>query len=134
MDVITTAIVAGLTTLANEALGETAKLAITDAYQSLKARIADRFGSEHASSKLIQTIETLPAPAEAARALDAQFKALDLTGDPDVVAAAQRLLSLTNGALVSPGHRVQAETFTGQVGDHNTATFHIGAATAPDRH
>lgn len=133
MDVITTAIVAGLTTLANEALGETAKLAITDAYQALKNRITEKFGSGHGSSKLIQTIEMLPAPSDAARAMDSQFKTFDLSRDPDVLAAAQRLLSLTNGATPHAGHRVQAECFTGQVGDHNTATFHIGGASATDR-
>jgi len=128
MDPVTVAIVAALTILGNASLGEAAKRGTGDAYEALKRAIRRKWGGEHPASRLIETVETAPAPAERARERDAEFAALKLAADPEILALVERLRAAASAPAGDGAPRVVAGRITGSVGDHNTNTFNFGDA------
>lgn len=115
MEPITTALVA--------ALGKLAEPAVRDAYEGLKALLARKFGARHAVLEAVDQLEQKPDSAGRRATLQEEVGSSAAAGDPDVLAAAQRLLESvqrTAGGPVTVQQKVAGNRniFTG-TGDIN---------------
>jgi hypothetical protein len=125
MDLITTAIVAALSAGAVSSLTEVSKTAVTDAYQTLKDLLIQKFG---ASSEVVQAIDRLEAKPESAgcrEILQQEMAAMNVGLDHEVLAAARHVLTLVRPQQAIMGKftilnnaLVQGQT----IGDHHTVT------------
>lgn len=82
MDLITTAIVAALSTGVIGGLTETGKTAIGDAYSALKAALLKRFGQQHALVKAVEAVEA--KPSSVGRQTTLVEEVMDARADQDV--------------------------------------------------
>ncbi|ONI87368.1 hypothetical protein ALI22I_21770 [Saccharothrix sp. ALI-22-I] len=110
-------VVAALAAGATAGMTETASTAVKDAYQGLKSltsRALRRGGSDDEPTD----------PEE----LKAALTAADAGSDPELVAAARRVLELTDPEGASAGkYRVNVRDSQGvQIGDGNTMTLNFG--------
>ena len=125
MDPITSAIVAALSAGAVSGLTEASKMAVTDAYQTLKGLFTRKFG---ASSEVVQAIDHLEAKPESAsrqETLREEMIAVNAEQDHEVLAAARQLLTLAHSqqAVVSKFTIQNNAPVQGQtIGDHHTIT------------
>jgi hypothetical protein len=125
MDPITSAIVAALSAGAVSGLTEASKMAVTDAYQTLKDLLTQKFG---ASSEVVQAIGQLEAKPESAgrqETLWEEMIAVNAEQDHEVLAAARQLLTLSHSqqAVVSKFTIQNNAPVQGQtIGDHHTIT------------
>jgi len=125
MDLITSAIVAALSTGAVSGLTDASKMAVTDAYQALKGLLTRKFG---ASSQVVQAIghlETKPESAGRQETLREEMIAINAEQDHEVLAAARQVLALTHSQqtvvskfTIQNNAPVQGQT----IGDHHTIT------------
>ena len=91
MDPITTAIVAALAAGATAGLTETTKKAVGDAYDALKARFKDKFGSESELSDAVARMEAKPDSAGRKTTLQEEVQAAKADQDQDLLALAKVL-------------------------------------------
>lgn len=103
-----------LTALAAGALGgatDAAQTAIKDAYQGLKSLILGRFGEDHKATSALDMFESNPDETIATY-LRPHLIDYELAADPEITAAAEDLLALTDSpAATGAGSTV----ITGQV-------------------
>lgn len=109
MEPITTALVA--------ALGNLAEPAVRDAYDGLKSLLARKFGARHAVLEAVDQLERKPDSAGRRATLQEEVGSSQAAGDPDVLAAAQRLLESLQRISGSPVTVQQKVT-----GNHNIFT------------
>jgi hypothetical protein len=121
-----TLIVTALAAGAASALQDGASAAVKDAYARLKALVTRRFVDRPKGQLVLAEHETAPQTWEAP--LAAELSAAGAEGDPDLVAAAQALMSLVDGAGSRTGKYVVAirDSQGVQVGDHDTQTNTFG--------
>ena len=125
MDPITL-IVAALTAGAASGITDSASSAVKDAYASLKALVKKRFAGRPDAELVLAEHENAPQPYLAQ--LTAELGKAGADRDPELVAAAQALMSLIDEAGSRTGkYRVDARGAQGvQVGDHNTQNVSFG--------
>jgi hypothetical protein len=116
VEVIAIALAAG----AGAGVQNTASAAVQDAYEGLKALIRRRVSSEPAAELALDANETEPAVWLAR--IGASLTAAGADRDEEVLAAAGRLLELTDPAGLTAGkYHVEVRESKGvQVGDHNS--------------
>ncbi|MGH3697434.1 MAG: hypothetical protein ACRDRX_26205 [Pseudonocardiaceae bacterium] len=112
-------------------LGESATGAVKDAYAGLRDLVRRRFAGHPAAQTALEAHEKAPLVSQAP--LSTELVALGIHTDAQIIAAAQRVMTLLDEAgSVSGKYRVDLSGALGvQVGDHNiqTNTF----ATPPGR-
>ena len=94
MDPITAAIVAALSAGAVSGLTETSKTAITDTYSKLKDLLTNRFGARSNVIQAIEDLEARPASAGRKETLQEEIVAVQAEQDEELLAAAQRVMTL----------------------------------------
>ncbi len=125
MDPITSAIVAALSAGAVSGLTDASKMAVADAYQTLKGLLTRKFG---ASSEVVQAIDYLEAKPESAgrqEMLQEEVLTVNAEQDHEVLAAASQVLALAGSqqAAVSKFTIQNNAPVQGQtIGDHHTIT------------
>lgn len=125
MDLVTSAIVAALSAGAVSGLTDASKMAVTDAYQTLKGLLTRKFG---ASSEVVQALDHLEAKPESAgrqETLGEEMIAINAELDHEVLAAARQVLALAHSqqAIVSKFTVQNNAPVQGQtIGDHHTVT------------
>jgi hypothetical protein len=114
-----TLIVAALAAGAASGASETATTAIRDAYQGLKRLVSARFASRNSAEVALAEHETDPDTWEAPLARELHTTGAD--GDPAVIEAAQRLLTLLDSDGARAGkYTVDVRGAQGvQIGDNN---------------
>jgi hypothetical protein len=117
-----TLIVAALAAGAAHGVSESASAAVTDAYESLKAKVAGWFGGSAAREVVLVEHENSPDTWQAP--LAAALTETGAAADPAVVKAAQLLMALLDAPGTRSGkYRVDVRGAQGvQVGDRNTQT------------
>jgi hypothetical protein len=126
-----TLIVTALAAGAASALQDGASAAAKDAYARLKALVTKRFAGRPKGELVLAEHEAAPRTWE--KPLAAELSASGAEDDADLVAAAQALMSLVDGAGARSGkYLVMVHGSQGvQVGDRNTQT-NIFGLTPPD--
>jgi hypothetical protein len=121
-----TLIVTALASGAASALQDGTAQAVKDAYARLTALVKRRFTGRPKAELVLAEHEAAPQTWQAP--LAAELSAADADGDPDLVAAAQALMSLVDEAGARSGkYTVTVRDSEGvQVGDHNTQTNTFG--------
>ena len=120
---IVAALGAGLSVVANAAVGEAAK----DAYQSLKSRIAEHFKGKPEHEAALAGFEK--DPEAGAPALAAAIKESQADSDQQVLQGSRALLQQADpdGAIARKYSNVIQGSVQGLVqGDHNTVTMNFG--------
>jgi hypothetical protein len=125
-----TLIVTALAAGAASALQDTASWAVKDSYARLKALVKKRFAGHPDGELVLARHEAAPQTWEAP--LAAELNSAGAEGDPDLVAAAQALMSLVDEAGSGSGkYAVAVRDSQGvQIGDHNTQTNTFGPRSA----
>jgi hypothetical protein len=93
-EAITTAIAAALSAGVATGATDTAKKAITDAYEGLKSLIKAKFGNDSEAVHAINRLEAVPGSEGRKLTLSEELKAIDAGTDPELISAAQSLLGL----------------------------------------
>jgi hypothetical protein len=96
MDPITSAIVTALAAGAVSGLTDSSKMAITDAYHTLKDLLARKFGVSSQVVQAIDHLETKPESVGRQETLQEEMIAVNAEQDHEVLAAARHLLVLTH--------------------------------------
>src|SRR3984893_5116252 len=122
-----TLIVTALAAGAASALQDGASAAVKDAYTRVRALVRRRFAGRPKGELVLAEHEAAPQTWQAP--LAAELAAAGADGDADLVAAAQALMSLVDGAGARSGkYRVTVRDSQGvQVGDHNRQDNKFGA-------
>ena len=125
-----TLIVTALAAGAASALQDGASSAVKDAYARVTALVKKRFANRPKGELVLAEHQAAPQTWEAP--LAAELSAAGADGDPDLVAAAQALMSLVDDAGSRAGkYAVTVRESEGvQVGDHNTQTNTFGPRSA----
>jgi hypothetical protein len=125
-----TLIVTALAAGAASALQDGASSAVKDAYARVTALVRKRFANRPKGELVLAEHQAAPQTWEAP--LAAELSAAGADGDPDLVAAAQALMSLVDDAGSRAGkYAVTVRDAEGvQVGDHNTQTNTFGPRSA----
>ena len=125
-----TLIVTALAAGAASALQDGASSAVKDAYARVTALVKKRFANRPKGELVLAEHQAAPQTWEAP--LAAELSAAGADGDPDLVAAAQALMSLVDDAGSRAGkYAVTVQESEGvQVGDHNTQTNTFGPRSA----
>lgn len=110
MDPITAAIVAALAASAIGGLTEIGKNAIVDSYTSLKSLLQKKFGSQSEVAKSVAGLEANPDSQSRKGVLQEEVKNAKADQDPELVQAAQALLSQIKAL---PGGEQHIQTATG---------------------
>jgi hypothetical protein len=92
--IVTNAIVAAISAGAVAGATDTAKSAIADAYQGLKSLIKKKFGHDSDVAEAIEKLEAKPEFDGRKETLAEELRAVNSTSDPELVSAAQAVLSL----------------------------------------
>lgn len=103
-EIVTDAIVAAITTGAVAGAKDTAKSAIADAYQGLKSLIKKKFGHDSDAADAIDSLEAKPDSDGRKKTLAEELEAVNSSSDPELVSAAQSLLSLIKALPVGEKH------------------------------
>jgi hypothetical protein len=93
-DIVTNAIVAALSAGAVAGTTDTAKSAIADTYQGLKSLLKNKFGHDSDVAQAIEKVEAKPDSNGRQATLAEELEAVNSLSDPELVSAAQSLLSL----------------------------------------
>ncbi len=112
--VITTAIVAAITTGLSNGVKETGKKLIVDSYARLKSKLFEKFGKDNKISKAIEEVEKEPEFEPHKAALKTRIEQSDMTEDSEVVSLIEELLTALNS--LSPGQVNVHISDNGQVG------------------
>jgi hypothetical protein len=125
-----TLIVTALAAGAASALQDGASSAVKDAYARVTALVKKRFANRPKGELVLAEHQAAPQTWEAP--LAAELSAAGADGDPDLLAAAQALMSLVDDAGSRAGkYAVTVRDSEGvQVGDHNTQTNTFGPRSA----
>ena len=123
MDPVTTAIAAALTAGATAGLTETAKTAITQAYQTLKDMLRNKFGSESNLLKSVEVLEAKPTAVGRQQTLNEEIIDGKAHQDPDLLQAAQNLLQQVKAQPGGERHVLHV------IGNYNAVVQGIGNAT-----
>jgi hypothetical protein len=94
MDPITAALIAALSAGAASGLTDTAKKAIADGYNGLKALINRKFGGSSEVTNAIEKFQDAPDSPTRQKTLAEKFKETKISEDPEVLSVAQSLLAL----------------------------------------
>jgi hypothetical protein len=121
-DIVTNAIVAALSAGAVAGATDTAKSAIADAYQGLKSLIKKKFGHDSEAAEAIDKLEAKPDSDGKKQVLAEELKAVDSASDPELVSAAQSLLSLIKALPQGEKHMFASGTGIAQADGGSTAT------------
>jgi hypothetical protein len=106
MDPITTAIIAAIAAGATAGVTESAKQAVVDAYEALKALLKKKFGGHSEVVKSVEGLETRPDSSSRKNVLQEEVTTAKADQDPDLIQAAQVLLDLI-GAQPGGGQHIQ---------------------------
>jgi hypothetical protein len=123
MDPVTTAIVAALTAGGTAGITDTAKTAITEAYQSLKDLLRKKFGRESNLIKSVEVLEAKPANVPRQQILDEEIIEVRAYQDPGITQAVQRLLDQIKAQPAGERHVQHI------IGDYNAVVQGTGNAT-----
>ena len=123
MDPITTAIIAALSAGALSGLTDTAKAAITDGYNKLKAVIQKRFGQEHAIVKAVEAVEAKPASAGRQGTLVEEITEAGADQDAELLSLAEHIRKLLKEH--AKGNAAVQQIITG---DYNATSVHGDAS------
>jgi hypothetical protein len=107
---------AAISVLGTKAVEQTTKLAVVDAWSSLKPMIKRKFGAGSPALEVLEEIERQPADTPATPMLTARVAALKLVDDPEIAALLRRVESLL--AQQAPGFIEKQYNFHGTF--HNT--------------
>ena len=122
-EAITSAIVAALSAGVATGATDTAKEAITDAYDGLKSIIKKKFGSDSEAVHAIDKLEAKPDSEGRKLTLSEELETIDAGSDPELITAAQTLIELIR-ALPRGETHIQSAQGTGisQADRGSTAT------------
>src|SRR5437879_4704555 len=120
MGPVTTAIIAALTVGATGGLTDTAKTAMSDAYQGVKALLAKKFGAKSAVVEAVTHLEAKPDSSARQQGVQEEVVATHAEQDNEVLALARHLLSLLPQA--APGAQIIQHVDHGAVSYSGTAT------------
>jgi hypothetical protein len=117
------AIIAAISRGAVTGASDTAKSAIADAYQGLKALITKKFGDHSDVAEAIDKLEAKPESGARRQSVLEELQAINSTSDPELVSAAQSLVKLIR-ALPQGEKHIQVADGTGiaQADRGSTAT------------
>ena len=132
-DILTNAIVAAISAGAVTGATDTAKSAIADAYEGLKSLVKKKFGHDSDAAEAIDKLEAKPESGARKEVLAEELKAVNSASDPELVSAAQSLLSLIK-ALPQGEKHIQVARGTGiaQADRGSTATVTMHAPPRKD--
>jgi hypothetical protein len=118
-----TLVVAALAAGASTGLGEVATAAVKDAYAALRSLLSARLGRGRASEVVEEHAADPDTYDKPVRKVIGESGVAD---DPEVLAAAQRLMQLTDEAGSAAGkYTIDARgARIGAIGDHATGTYH----------
>jgi hypothetical protein len=126
--IIVSAIVAALAAGAATGATDTAKKAITDAYEGLKSIIKKKLGSDSEAVHAIDKLEAKPNSEGRKLMLSEELETIDASSDPELTAAAQSLLELIRALPKGEKHIQFAQgTSIAQADRGSTATVNIAS-------
>jgi hypothetical protein len=132
-DPVTNAIISALSAGAVNAAGDISNKAISDAYGGLKALIKRKFDRRcEAASKAISALESKPDSKGRKETLKEELDAIGAGSDSEVVAAAERLVSLIK-ALPQGERHLQYAKGTGIAQADRGGVASVTMATVPKR-
>ncbi len=129
MDPITAAVVTALSVGAISGLTETSKTAIIDAYNALTSLLHKKFGDKSDVVQAVAQLEAKPESASRQGMLQEELLTVNADHDQELLAAAQRVLTLVQPQQAGLGKftvQNNAPVQGQNVGDHNTNTQHFG--------
>jgi len=129
MDPVATAIIAALSAGAVGGLTEASKTAVSDAYNALTALLHKKFGDKSEVVQAVAQLEAKPESANRQGMLQEEFVTVHAEHDQELLAAAQRVLTLIQPQQAGMGKftiQNNAPVQGQNVGDHNTTTQYIG--------
>jgi hypothetical protein len=129
MDPITSAIVAALSAGVINGLTDASKMAVTDAYQTLKGLLTRKFGVTSEVVQALDHLEAKPESIDRRETLQDEIVAANAEQDHEVLAAAEHVLALVHSQqtvvskfTIQNNASVQGQT----IGDHHTITQQFG--------
>ncbi|SRR6266705_65676 len=131
MDPLTTAIVGALSAGAVGGLTETSKMAITDAYTTLKDLLARRFGAKSKAMQAIEDLEARPSSAASREILQHEIGTRQAEQDQELLAAAGRVMTLIQPQQAGFGKitiQNNAQVQGQNIGDYQQITQYFGAS------
>jgi hypothetical protein len=132
-DIIANAVIAAISAGAVAGATDTAKSAIADAYNGLTSLIKTKFGHDSDVGEAIDRLHAKPDSDGKKQVLTEELKAVNAASDPELVSAAQSLLSLIK-ALPQGEKHIQFAQGTGiaQADRGSTATVSMHAPPRKD--
>jgi hypothetical protein len=131
-DAITNAIAAALSAGVVAGATDTAKNAITDAYEGLKSLIKAKFGNDSEAVDAIDKLEAKPGSEGRKLALSEELKTIDAGSDPELISAAQSLLELIR-ALPKDETHIQFAQGTGIAQADRGGTAKVTISSPPKK-
>jgi hypothetical protein len=131
-DIVANAIVAALSAGAVAGVSDTAKSGIADAYQGLKSLIKKKFGHDSEVAEAIDKLEAKPDSDGNKKTLAEELEAVNSASDPELVSAAQSLLSLIK-ALPQGEKHIQVAHGTGIAQADRGSTASVTISAPPKR-
>ncbi|QSN63513.1 MULTISPECIES: hypothetical protein [unclassified Caballeronia] len=101
MDLVTAAISSALATFANEAIKESAKKTVASAYDTLKEKIAERFGAKSEVVSVVEEVESLTPTTISSSQAFRTLERLNLEKDNEIAQAARKLEESSKAANVN---------------------------------
>lgn len=132
-EIVTNAIVAALSAGAVAGATDTAKSAISDAYEGLKSLIKKKFGHDSEAAEAIDKLEAKPDSGARKEVLAEELNAVNSSSDPELVSAAESLLALIKALPHGEKHIMIAQgTGIAQADRGSTATVTMHAPPRKD--
>jgi hypothetical protein len=127
MDLITTALIAGLTAGATSGASETLKKAISDGYESLKSLVKKKFDNRGEIAEAIEKLQANPQSSPRQGVLAEEMARTTAAKDPELLAASNALLEIIRSLPQGEEHIQQIAHGVGiaQASGGSTATVNI---------
>src|SRR5271165_4654109 len=132
MEPISAAIIAALAAGAASGVTDIAKKALVDGYSGLKALIIKKFGNNSDVTDAIEKLQAKPDSPGQQQTVAEELKASAATADPELMAAAQKLLELIK-ALPQGEQHIQYAVGTGIAQADRGSTATVNFAPSPTK-
>ncbi len=134
MDPLTQAIVAALYVGATTGVNETAKKAVADAYEGLKALLKKKFHSNRDLAEAVEKLQAKPDSLARKQLLEEELGMVNAASEPELLSAAHSLLELIK-AMPQGDQHIQAAYGFGiaQADRGSTAAVNIHGAPSKNK-
>lgn len=121
MDPISAAIIAALVAGATTGLTETAKKAIDNIYEALKAKIKEKFGKDNDLTNAVSGVEAKPTSDGRKAILQEEVKAAKADHDQELLSLAKKVMETIQQQGIEPGVIVAVRDGAAAIGNNAKA-------------